>query len=186
MSNFIKAFKALRKANGLKQSDFEGILGLVAISRFELNKADITSKKWMRCLEKMSASLSDYQAAMMEIEEAEKRFYIPVFDWYSIGKKNAKPIKFIPYFKGAGKHAFALEVMDESMIHPESAYPVGSYIIVEPTAHAENGEPVIVYHQRRYFFRRLLAGLAMPDNEGFEIIDHPTVVGRVVGTYWIS
>ena len=184
MSTFIKAFKLMRKANHLKQSDFEGIVGLVAVSRFELNKADMTTKKWYSCLKKMGASLVDYQAAMMQAEDENRRFYMPVLDWHSIGKKNVKPSEHIPYLKGASKHAFALKVMDEAMIHPESSYPKGSYIIVEPAAHAQNGETVIVYENRRYYFRRLLAGLAVPDNESYDIIEQPTVIGRVVGATW--
>lgn len=184
MNSFLRAFQQVRKQAGFGQKDFPEIVERSTLSRFESGKAGLNVNKWYALLERMGVSLTDLQIAIHEQKTDGGKLVIPVYEWRDVIKSRKKPVDHIFYEKGAGKYAFSVKVKDESMIRSESAFPVGAYLIVEPTSTAENGDLVLICEGKETYFRRLVAGLGMPDNEGFKIIESPTIIGRVVGATW--
>ena len=177
-------FRALRKAKKFQQDDFQEIVSRSYISRFETGDSELTSSKYFACLEKMGVTADDVIAATAKLNTPDPYTYIPEYDWSSLRNKRRTPTGYVTYPEGASKFAFALDVKDDSMISTNSAFPVGCKIIVEPAVSAKDGELVIIGKRYQYFFRRWAAGYALADNESYEPIDEPIVVGKVVGVMW--
>lgn len=177
-------FRALRKAKKFQQDDFQEIVSRSYISRFETGDSELTSSKYFACLEKMGVTADDVIAATAKLNNPDTYTYIPEYDWSSLRNKRRTPTGYVTYPEGASKFAFVLDVKDDSMISTNSAFPVGCKIIVEPAVSAKDGELVIIGKRYQYFFRRWAAGYALADNESYEPIDEPIVVGKVVGVMW--
>lgn len=177
-------FRELRKSKKFQQDDFQEITSRPWISRFEQGHVELSANKFFACLEKMGVTSADAIAAWTKLDSPETRTHLPEYDWPSLRTKRRTPIGYQTYPKGASKYAFVLEVKDDSMISLNSAFPIGSKIIVEPATAAKDGDLVIVGKGYQYYFRRWAAGLALADNESYEPIDEPVVVGRVVGALW--
>lgn len=177
-------FRELRKAKRFQQDDFQEIVSRPWISRFETGSVELSANKLFACLEKMGVTGDDAIAAYAKLSSPDTNTYLPEYDWASLRNKRRSPIGFVTFPQGASKFAFVLEVKDDSMISPNSAFPVGSKVVVEPCVSAKDGELVIVGKRYQYFLRRWAAGFALADNESYEPIDEPVIVGRVVGALW--
>lgn len=177
-------FRALRKAKKFQQDAFTEIVSRSYISRFETGDAELSTSKYFACLEKMEVTPEDVIAATAKLNTPDTYTYLPEYDWASLRNKRRNPVGYVSYPEGASKFAFVLEVKDDSMISSNSAFPIGSKIIVEPVVSAKDGELVIIGKRYQYFFRRWAAGYALADNESYEPIDEPVIVGKVVGVMW--
>lgn len=177
-------FRELRKSKRFQQDDFQEIVSRPWISRFEQGHVELSTNKFFACLEKMGVTGDDAIAAYAKLSTPDTNTYFPEYEWEALRSKRRTPIGFVTYPQGASKYAFVLEVKDDSMISPNSAFPIGSKIIVEPSVSAKDGELVIVGKRYQYFLRRWAAGFALADNESYEPIDEPVIVGRVVGAIW--
>jgi transcriptional regulator with XRE-family HTH domain len=177
-------FREIRKSKKFQQDDFQEILSRPWVSRFEQGHVELSANKFFACLEKMGVTYADAIAAWTKLDSPETRTLLPEYEWSALRSKRRTPISYEAFPKGASKYAFVLEVKDDSMISPNSAFPIGSKIIVEPTTVAKDGELVIVGKGYRYYFRRWAAGFALADNESYEPIDECMVVGRVIGALW--
>ncbi|MCG9785409.1 S24 family peptidase [Vibrio brasiliensis] len=167
-----------------QQDDFQEIVSRPWVSRFETGTVELSANKFFACLDKMGITGDEAIAAYTKLSTPDTTTYLPEYDWSSLRNKRRTPINFVTYPQGASKYAFVLEVQDDAMISPNSAFPVGSKVIVEPAVSAKDGELVIVGKRYQYFLRRWAAGFALADNESYEPIDEPVVVGRVVGALW--
>lgn len=177
-------FREFRKIKKFQQNAFQEIVSRTWVSRFETGDVDLTVSKYFACLDKMGVTVDDTVAAIAKLKNPDRHTYLPVYDWDSLRNKRRKPTGHVTYAEGASKFAFVLDVKDDSMISENSAFPVGCKIIVEPATSAKDGELVIVGKRYQYSFRRWAAGYALADNESYEPIDEPIVVGRVVGVVW--
>lgn len=183
INNLGVSFARIRKIRKFSQSDFEGIVSRPTLNRFERGNAEMGAKKLVQCLEKMNVNLADLYSLFRAPSETPNT-YLPVYEFKDLRYKRRVPTGFITYPQGAKPYAYALEVKDAAMNTEESCFPIGSHLIVEPVASAKDGDLVIVMKKHQYFFRRYVTGLAIPDNERFDIIAEPLIVGRVVGANW--
>ncbi|CAH6984146.1 Peptidase_S24 domain-containing protein [Vibrio chagasii] len=179
-------FREIRKAKKYQQDGFQEIVSRSFLSRFETGESELTASKFFACLDKMGVTMSDVISATAKLNDPDVCTYIPEFEWNALKTKRRTPKGHVTYAEGASKFAFALEVTDDSMISSNSAFPIGSKIIVEPAVSASDGELVIVGNRQQYFFRRWAAGYALSDNESYAPIDEPIVVGKVVGVIWTA
>lgn len=183
IKNLGAPFAKMRKLHGFNQSDFEGIVSRPTLNRFENGTTEISAYKMFKCLNKMGVTIGEFYAAYCAPKD-KPNTYLPVYEFSDLRYKRRKPTKFISYTKGAKEHAYALEVKDAAMNSDMACFPIGSHLIVEPATVASDGDLVIVMKKNQYYFRRYVTGLAIPDNEQFDIIDEPRIVGRVVGATW--
>lgn len=178
-----RAFALLRKSRGFNQSDFENISSRPTLNRFENGNAEFSSSKLFHCLEKMEATMADLDAAYHAPKD--KPFTsLPAYKFSEMRYPRKQPFTYITYANGATKTSFALEVKDAAMINEVGAYPIGSFLIVEPARTAKDGELVIINKDGVISFRRMVNGKGVPDNALFFTIEKPRIIGRVVGATW--
>ncbi|CAM3934955.1 helix-turn-helix domain-containing protein [Vibrio aquimaris] len=178
-------FKQARKNHGFKQDQFSGIIDRRTVGRFERGEQNLGTDKLIECLERMGINFGEF---MSELNHAQMGLThsIPVYDWDDLRLKRRTALKHVNYDIGTHEDAFALEMIDHSMIGETDAIPVGAFLIVEPAEDANNDELVIVRKGSEHFCRRVSGEYRKPDNPRFGDIKGGRIIGRVIGVTWTS
>lgn len=182
-------FFVLRKKAKLTQGDFPGIVSRTTLSRYERGEQDISTKTLIKALRKINVSFGQF---MSIVEAGQSTDYftqnIPLYQWADLNKPHPESYNDIFYIKGASEKSFALRVRDSSMIGGETAYPIGSYLIVEPTTKRDkisNLSFVIAKSGGIHLFRQLVNGHLIAANPEFESLKDAFIVGTVSGCTWV-
>lgn len=176
-------FKAIRKQRGLTQDAFHQICDRRTLGKFEKNQQMLETGRLIKCLEFMNTSFGEFMA-MRNFPDTNLVYSIPVYAWEDMSEGDRTPVDRVLFEQGASTKAYALEVKDRSMISEKSAFPVGSFIIVEPAKNAENDDLVIVRKKDQCHFRRIRDEWRTPDNFAFESVKGGRIIGRVIGAIW--